>query len=959
MRHTHLLVSLLVLWLWPLQARAGGDCPLDLSKAANMDYADETAGDGQGGWSDQGAENDWRGFDFARTEYEGVKFTLLDPAKNNGRAILTFDSPYAKTNLKEVKIEPPAPQPAGHFLYLLHTSCWNQLPQGAAVGLVEARYADGSTVQREIQTGRDVSDWWTPGSGENSLCVYKKANKSSEVGVFLSKFKLGEKDQPLVSLTLRSYGKVVWIVLGATFSDREIKLEIPKLVFTANDEWKVVDTRDVQVKAGSALDLSAITAEAPAGKHGRLIVSSTGGLAFSDSPAVNRRLIGFNGLFKTMRKFAGPTPEATAERIALFAELTKRQGYDLIRPLVTELFVMEGATADAEPVAERMDIVDRLIAELKQRGVYTYLTIGAYGLGFKGGWAAMQERGGRDTMFLMYLGDETIRRNWRGMAEKMLTHVNPYTGLAWKDEPAIACVEFYNEQEIGHLSLSGLKPATRELCLEKWRTWLRAKYPDLAALAQAWGEPGLATEAGLAKLILPGYTGGTGPKAEDFGLFLRQLANEEIAWCEGIVRQLGYPGLLSQYNLSKLMLDSAIRWEGSPLVSMNTYHCHPSQFSKPGSKCKQTSSVGVAAQYWRDANSTRLADRPIFITEHNHAFWNRYQHEDGLLFAAYSALQGFSEVTVHEDSVAWEVTEPNIDFSIASSPVGRANEFLAGCLFRRGDVTPARHRVELEVPCNDRHAVCPAVNTEQSKIGLLTGFSVAFPELKPAAGVGQPAPADLKLAPDAGAVLKSTGWAANVEASKDSKFSLADFVTELKSKGLLPADNQSDPQNGIYQSETGEITLRAQENLLKVRTERSEGVSLEAGKAETVGCLSVADSSVPATVAACAVDGQPLAQSARIVFIYSTEIANSGMELSADRITMIKPGQLPVLMRCGKVQATLRLAQAKKLRGYALDLAGSRQEQLPVSVEGENLKIDLDTAALKNGPTPFFELVVE
>ena len=74
----------------------------------------------------------------------------------------------------------------------------------------------------------------------------------------------------------------------------------------------------------------------------------------------------------------------------------------------------------------------------------------------------------------------------------MLTHVNPHTQLTWKDDPAILCVNFYNEQEIiKYFDVSKFLPETRDLLNRSWRTWLRKKYQtaggDCRSLGQARG----------------------------------------------------------------------------------------------------------------------------------------------------------------------------------------------------------------------------------------------------------------------------------------------------------------------------------------------------------------------------------------------------------------------------------------------------------------------------------------
>ena len=185
------------------------------------------------------------------------------------------------------------------------------------------------------------------------------------------------------------------------------------------------------------------------------------------------------------------------------------------------------------------------------------------------------------------------------------------------------------------------------------------------------------------------------------------------------------------------------------------------------------------------------------------------------------------------------------------------------------------------------------------------------------------------------------------------------YVNAMKAKGILSAANISLPSKGIFQTDTEEITLRAKDNLLKVATPRSEAVTLEADTAEQVGALEILGSDVPACVAACSMDGRNLKDSARMVLLYSTEVANTDMELSCDGIELKELGKLPVLMKTGRLQATLENSNNAKLNLYSLGLNGERKERLPLESINGHVKIDINTALLKDGPTTFFELSTE
>ena len=53
--------------------------PVNLKKTANMDFADEAPGDGKGGWTDQGPENDLRKLKPGTVRTGALSFEVLDP----------------------------------------------------------------------------------------------------------------------------------------------------------------------------------------------------------------------------------------------------------------------------------------------------------------------------------------------------------------------------------------------------------------------------------------------------------------------------------------------------------------------------------------------------------------------------------------------------------------------------------------------------------------------------------------------------------------------------------------------------------------------------------------------------------------------------------------------------------------------------------------------------------------
>jgi hypothetical protein len=76
----------LVCLLLQAGAAAGAEeaWPLDMAKAVNMAFQDDVAGDGVGGWTDQGG-NDFQHMPLVEQTLCGVPFRIVDPAKNAGK----------------------------------------------------------------------------------------------------------------------------------------------------------------------------------------------------------------------------------------------------------------------------------------------------------------------------------------------------------------------------------------------------------------------------------------------------------------------------------------------------------------------------------------------------------------------------------------------------------------------------------------------------------------------------------------------------------------------------------------------------------------------------------------------------------------------------------------------------------------------------------------------------------
>ena|GEM_PF-320146 len=934
---------------------------VDLTSVANMGFSDEKAGDGIGGWSDQGPDNDFRTFDCHQTDFGGMEFKIADPAMNGGRAVITFFN-----GMFTAKIETAA-KPTARFLYLLHTTTYNSEKKGSRIGTVKITLADGKTVVREVLAGVDVMDWWNPGYLDNASVVVKKVNPNSTVGIYLSKFDISDIPAEVSAIEFQSSGKAVWIIAGATLSSRNMPLPTPpRIVYKADAQWKPIDMSNVQIVAGSALDFSSMSGAGPAGRYGRAVSNDKGQVVFEKQPDKAVHFLAFNQVPSWLMNYpemmlAGANDKQTQSNIEQWAALIKRQGYSMVRFQNIDQFLMgrSKALAEFDPVA--MDRFDYIIASLKRNGIYTFIDIMSY-YGFENGglpWDVSEQRRWKERIFF----DQAVREMWKAGMIKIMKHVNPYTGMALAEDPALVGVTFFNEQDIPvETKLFKDDPSITPEMTKRWQQFLQKKYGTIAALEKAWNTDKKRLPQVLsfdqAPFLEQEQRWELGPRGNDAGTFLIELQTEMLGWYEKAIRETGFKGFTTQYDVMGYFRSHALR-NLNQAVAMHSYGNHPSKYSDPGSVMPQDSIMTSYARYFRTNSDARYLNRPLFNLEYACVFWGKYRHEEGLLFPAYAALQQFSAITLAHQPVIMRTAQPMLSFYHGRDPVARAGQVLAAMLYQRGDVAPSPHTTAMVI--NDRYIFSNGnmnrtMNSEQSKIALLSGFGLKYEGAIPK-GLPPYRKADMVVLPaDGGGTVDVSQWAASVVESGSGK-AIDPVIARMKSLGILSADNISSGTDGILQSDTREITLYARQRRLTVITPRTEGVALMAGEKAALKNMTVENSTIAATVALASLDGAILPESRRMLLIYSTDAVNTGLETSGDRTTLFNIGRLPILVETGKLVLAITTKAPASKKIWALGLDGSRKEEvIPLSSENGKMLISIDTAALKNGPAFFFEI---
>ncbi len=267
--------------------------------------------------------------------------------------------------------------------------------------------------------------------------------------------------------TLNKYGIGAEIPKGET---TEIHFKVSfNQAFTLilNEESFAVsnDTRDwvpfVLPYDDAPFDLSYLN-EKPAGKHGFLKVEGDQFVFEDGTPAKF-----WGTCFSASANF--PTHEQSekiAKRLAKFGiNIVRTHHVDAgwSRPNIFEFDKEKDNTLEFDP--ESLDRFDYLIYCLKREGIYIYLDQLVHRKFKRGDGVDAYEQ--LDYAAKPYTNfDPRLIELQKKYSYDLWTHVNPYTGIAYKDDPAIVLMEFANENDL----------FTQKVTLEPYRSRLEERY---------------------------------------------------------------------------------------------------------------------------------------------------------------------------------------------------------------------------------------------------------------------------------------------------------------------------------------------------------------------------------------------------------------------------------------------------------------------------------------------------
>lgn len=881
--------------------------PLDISAAANRAFRDDRADDRQGSWNDQGPGNDLRMLPAGKQKWGGLDFLLLDHAANHGRTCIALKG-KARPELP-IEASVPVNGKSGRYLYLLNALGWEPVKE-TPVGNITVRYENGTQDILPVVSGIHTANFWNPRELREGVAVWRGENDSSSVCLYASKFKLS--GAPIRQITFHSDGDAVWMIAAVTVAEEDIVPEIRgPVVARANIDWKPIRNLK-EILPGSIIDFSDLLHK-PAGKYGFLKVSGNH-FEFEKQPGQPARFYGINNIGNT-----NFMDHALTRRMADEFAAT---GYNLIRLHHFDNLLVKrenGTSTSLDP--EKLDRLDYQLAECSKRGIYTTLDLFTARTLEKGEIPEYPDRALSPAEFkaLAFI-NANVMKNLETFSANLLNHVNPYTGLAWKEDPAIITISLINEDTLTQvLRNSSFARALYEKEFEKY-----LKREKIAVTAA--------------------------DRSQQYQRFLSEVYLRGWRHLSRFMRDLGVKVPLTDLNYIN-DIPSALLRNNLDFVDVHSYWAHP-QFLGPNWCLPAAVNPESAIPNYAGAVSAifagRLFGKPFAITEWDYAFPNQFSVEGAFLTGAYAALQDYGQLCRFDYSWTPEKVRHGEShlcfFDIANDPLRLLSERAGALFFLRGDVAVSRTSYPFYVSPDalNRRGYPRYYSRLVNRIGLIGRTGTVFSTSALPAGTR--------------AILTSVPEKINAKSPVIVCRSITETFGELLKSGAV-TPSEYDEKQQRFTSSTGELVLNRREKSFRAVTACSEGFVAPPGVRQNGVFASVTNQHAFAAVLVAARDGKTLAESGRILILHLTSLQNTGMKFSNPSMSVLERyGTTPLLMRRGKAEISLRTTGKMKL--FACAFNGKRLFEVKTTSRNGQLHFTAENIT-PHGAVAVYELVKE
>jgi Beta-galactosidase len=457
-------------------------------------------------------------------------------------------------------------------------------------------------------------------------------------------------------------------------------------------DWFEVSADDDSFSDKSITDMSGLLHK-PAGKFG-FVTRSGGDLVIDGKPV----------------KFWGCGANVAADRPREWQEQCVRwlakNGVNMVRqhPLEGHLGQLktDPKTGERDFDKDRLDQWDWWFATLKKYGIYTTWSVFyAHGITPDDKYDLFDELpminndpNLRSSSGLVNVEPGLQKAEW-DYVQKLLTHKNPYTGLRYIDDPALAVLETHNEDCIFFFApldslVEGKQfPRHTARLKQRWGEWLKERYGSDDALKKAWGE-GFRQGDSVDNLKMgiyhawemsadgPSLQGGAKPERQRMGDFIRFLADEQRGYYqrrEKQLRALGYKAVTvtTAWRAGGPAADAANLWcyDAMDMIDRHNYFGGGvGGFGVAEGKVNNETHMGAPGGGILSSGLYQVEDKPFSMTEWTSSPPNQWKAEIAPLFAFYGmGLQGW-DASYHFLSSRKHMGEgwPNMSAFVTDTP---------------------------------------------------------------------------------------------------------------------------------------------------------------------------------------------------------------------------------------------------------------------------------------------------